>query len=383
MLPIGARAQPASATIHIPYLFIATPHHVASTDFEPPPRDTGLAGARLAVADDATTGRFLGQDFSLQAEAAANDTEVLAQAAKALAAGDRILVADLPAPLLLKLADLPAAKTAVILDATSADDSLRGASCRANMLHLLPSRAMLADGLMQYLVTKDWHSIMLLTGHTPEDAAYADAIRHAAAKFQVNIAADRNWTFNPAAQQADTGHYQVNAEVNSATQGVSYDVLVVADEANAFGDQLAYRTAKPRPVAGTQGLVPTAWAKPMDEFASTQLQGRFLAASHRWMTPRDYGAWLAVRAIGEAATRTGSADPATIVAYLHSPDFKLAGYKGPEFSFRSWDGQLRQPVLLVDAVSLVSVSPQPGFLHQVDELDSLGSDQPETLCHPP
>ena len=50
-------------------------------------------------------------------------------------------------------------------------------------------------------------------------------------------------------------------------------------------------------------------------------------------------------------------------------------------SFRAWDGQLRQPVLLADARSLVSVSPQPGYLHQFSELDTLGIDQPETACH--
>jgi ABC transporter substrate binding protein (PQQ-dependent alcohol dehydrogenase system) len=57
-----------------------------------------------------------------------------------------------------------------------------------------------------------------------------------------------------------------------------------------------------------------------------------------------------------------------------------AGYKGATLSFRSWDGQLRQPVLLADARALVSVSPQPGFLHQFSELDTLGIDKPETKC---
>jgi ABC transporter substrate binding protein (PQQ-dependent alcohol dehydrogenase system) len=222
---------------------------------------------------------------------------------------------------------------------------------------------------------------MLLTGRDADDGLYADAIRQAAAKFQVNVRADRPWRFNPAAQQADTGHYQVNDEVVKATQGVSYDVLVVADEAGNFGDELAYRTDLPRPVAGTQGLVPAAWAHAMDEYASTQLQTRFHRMAGRWMVARDYGAWLAVRAIGEAATRSASTDPAKIIAYLHSADFTLSGYKGPELSFRQWDGQLRQPVLLATDRSLVSISPQPGFLHQTNELDSLGPDEPETACH--
>ncbi len=354
-----------------------TPSAVIDT----PPVDTGLRGAALAIADTNTTGHFTGQNFVLHSTVARDPAALRADFSRALAAGGRLFVTDVPADLLLALADSPGASGAVLLDATTADDRLRGADCRANVLHTMPSRAMLADALMQYLALKKWTRIMLLTGRDPEDALYADAIRHAAEKFQIVLRADEPWRFNPAAQQADTGHYQVNDEVAHATQGVSYDVLVVADEAGHFGDQLAYRTDQPRLVAGTQGLVPTAWAHAMDEYASTQLQTRFARMAGRAMVARDYGAWLAVRAIGEAATRGGSADAGGIIAYLHSPAFAVSGYKGPELSFRAWDGQLRQPVLLADSESLVSISPQPGFLHQSNELDTLGPDEPETTCH--
>ncbi len=380
LLPVSALA---AQTVQIDYLRLDASRPAPSTMLDPPPADTGLLGARLGLADTNTTGRFTGQNFVLQLLSERDPAALEADFARALAAGQRLFVTDVPADLLLKLADAQGARTAVLLDATSADDRLRGADCRANTLHVLPSRAMLADGLMQYLVTKGWNRIMLLTGRDPADALFAEAIRRAAEKFQVTIRADRRWTFNPAAQQADTGHYQVNDEVVKATQGVTYDVLVVADEADNFGDDLSYRTDSPRPVAGTQGLVPTAWAHAMDEYASTQLQTRFRRTQGRWMTATDYGGWLAVRAIGEAATRTASGDPGRIIAYLHGPDFTVSGYKGPELSFRSWDGQLRQPVLLADGVSLVSISPQPGFLHQVNDLDSLGMDQPETTCHFP
>jgi ABC transporter substrate binding protein (PQQ-dependent alcohol dehydrogenase system) len=380
MVLAGAAAR-ADGTVGIVWLQRASGRTYPSTMLDKPPADAGMAGARLAIADNRTTGRFLSQDYDQTEIAASDDDGFVARFAEALKSGRRLFAVDAPAALLLRVADLPGAADALILDATSPDDALRGAECRANMLHMLPSRAMLADALMQYLVTKNWRRIMLLYGRTPQDALYADAVRHAAAKFQIRLKADRAWSFNPAAQQADTGHYQVNDEVAKATRGVEYDILVVADEEDNFGDELSYRTDEPRPVAGTQGLVPAAWAKPMDEYASTQLQARFLKANGRWMTPRDYGGWLAVRAFGEAATRTGSTDPAAIIAYLRSPQFTLSGYKGPELSFRPWDGQLRQPVLLADANSLVSISPQPGFLHQSNDLDTLGPDQPETQCH--
>jgi len=372
--------QVHAATIEIIYLGLHVPRAVPATQMFPPPADAGLRGAELAAADTNTTGHFTGQTTQLTTSIVPSKEGAISAFRAALASGHRLFVTDVPADLLLQLADLPAARDAVVLDATTADDRLRGTDCRPNVLHTMPSRAMLADALMQYLAAKDWRRIFLLSGRSPSDRLYGEAIRHAAEKFQITLEADKPWTFNPAAQQADTGHYQVNDEVKSATQGVSYDVLVVADEAGQFGDQLAYRTDAARPVAGTSGLVPSAWARTMDEYASTQLQLRFRSHAGRPMTSQDYGAWLAVRAIGEAATRTDSGNPSRIIAYLQGPAFSLSGYKGPEFSFRAWDGQLRQPVLLADDRSVVSISPQPGFLHEKNDLDSLGTDEPETEC---
>ncbi len=379
LLAVPARAADP-VTVGIAYLALAPKRVSPLVTLDPPPADEGVQGARLALADDQTTGRFLGQAYALHESIQPDAAAVISAAQAMLAEGERVIVADLPAPLLLQVADLPEAKGAVLLDATSEDDSLRGAGCRAGVLHLLPSRAMLADALMQYLTVKGWRNLLLVQGRTDDDKAYADALRRSARKFQLRIVADKPWTFQPGAQRTDTGHVAIGAEVARFTQGLSYDVLVVADTAAEFGDDLAYRTTDPRPIAGTQGLQPTAWAHAFEQWGATQLQARFQKQAGRAMTVRDFGAWMAVRAAGEAALRGGSGDPAAIGAYLHSPKFELAAFKGARLTFRPWDGQLRQPVLLADARSLVSVSPQPGYLHQFSELDTLGIDQPETQC---
>jgi ABC transporter substrate binding protein (PQQ-dependent alcohol dehydrogenase system) len=293
----------------------------------------------------------------------------------------RLIVTDLAAAELLAVADLPEAAAATMFNTAAAEDRLRGEDCRANVLHLLPSRAMLADALVQYLVVKNWTSLFLVVGRGDGDREFAADVRHAAKKFGARIAADKPWTFVPGARRTDTGHFAIQDEVARFTQGVSYDVLIVADEEDDFGDDLSYHTFDPRLVAGTQGLVPSAWARPHEQWGATQLQDRFLRQAKRWMTDRDYAAWMAVRAVGEAATRSKSTDPATIAAFMRSDSFELAAYKGARLSFRSWDGQLRQPILLADARALVSVSPPPGrFLHQFSELDTLGIDKPETTC---
>jgi ABC transporter substrate binding protein (PQQ-dependent alcohol dehydrogenase system) len=367
VVQIGWLSQAVRRTLPLSYL-------------DQPPQDEGIQGARLGIADNDTTGHFTGQSFTLTETIVPEDGDVAADLRELAAKGIRLVVTDLPASELLSVARMPEAAGITFFDAGSADDRLRGEDCRANILHLLPSRAMLADALVQYLVAKRWQGLLLAVGRGDGDREFADDIRHAALKFQARIIQEKPWTFIPGARRTDTGHLAIQAEVARFTQGISYEVLVVADEEDEFGDELPYRTFDPRPVAGTQGLIPTAWARPHEQWGATQLQDRFLHQAKRWMTDRDYAAWMAVRAIGEAATRSKSADPAAIVAFMRSDRFELAAYKGARLSFRSWDGQLRQPVLLADARSLVSVSPQPGFLHQFSELDTLGIDKPETKC---
>jgi ABC transporter substrate binding protein (PQQ-dependent alcohol dehydrogenase system) len=364
---IGWLSQAAKRALPLSYL-------------DQPPQDEGIQGARLGIADNDTTGHFTGQSFILTETVVPEAGDVAAGLGELAAQGIRLVVTDLAASKLLSVSGLPEAAGITFFDAGSEDDRLRGEDCRANILHLLPSRAMLADALVQYLVAKRWQNLLLVVGHGEGDREFADDIRHGALKFQARIVQEKPWTFVPGARRTDTGHFAIQAEVARFTQGISYDVLVVADEGDEFGDYLSYRTFDPRPVAGTQGLMPSAWARPHEQWGATQLQDRFLRQAKRWMTDRDYAAWMAVRAIGEAATRSNSADPSAIVSFIRGDRFELAAYKGARLSFRSWDGQLRQPVLLADARSLVSVSPQPGFLHQSSKLDTLGIDKPETKC---
>jgi ABC transporter substrate binding protein (PQQ-dependent alcohol dehydrogenase system) len=366
-LQIGWLAQTVQRSLPLTYL-------------EQPPADEGLQGVRLGIADDNTTGKFTGQSFELVESIAPQDGDVVAALRALTTKGIRLVVTDLDAPKLISISTLPDSADLTIFNAGAPDDRLRAEDCRANTLHLLPSRVMLADALVQYLILKQWSNLLLVVGHSDDDREFASDIKHAALKFHAHIAEEKAWTFVPGARRTDTGHFGIQAEVARFTQGIRYDVLVVADEEDEFGDDLAYRTFDPRPVAGTQGLVPTAWARPHEQWGATQLQNRFRYQAKRWMTDRDYAAWMSVRAIGEAATRTQSIDPTVISAFLRSDRFELAAYKGTRLSFRSWDGQLRQPILLADARSLVSVSPQPGFLHQFSELDTLGIDKPETKC---
>jgi ABC transporter substrate binding protein (PQQ-dependent alcohol dehydrogenase system) len=343
-------------------------------------RDEGLAGARLGLADNATTGRFTKQRFELVERTIPKNGNA-ADTIHALAMeGIRFVVADLDAPVLLAAASDPQAGGMLFINARAPDDVLRNEACRANVLHTLPSRAMLADALAQYLMAKRWRRWFLVTGSGSGDRLLAEAYRRAAQRFGAEIVAQKDWTFKPGNARTDTGHVTLQSEIPVLTQGADYDVLVVADEANEFGDYLSGRTARPRPVAGTHELVTTAWSAVAEQWGATQLQARFEKLAGRRMGAIDYAAWAAMRAIGEAAIRSRSSDPAAIIAYLRGPDFALSGFKGQGQSFRPWDGQMRQPILIAGLRLLVSVSPQAGYLHRGSELDTLGTDKEESRC---
>jgi ABC transporter substrate binding protein (PQQ-dependent alcohol dehydrogenase system) len=373
-----ARADPA--TVQVGYLRWTEPQPTISLLDKTPP-DGGLAGAKLAISDNDTTGRFMNQRFELSDAPVRADDDPAAILATLTDRGVRLILTDLPADRLLKLASAGRADGVVLFNIRAPDDALRQQDCRDNVIHVAPSRSMLADAVAQYLVWKRWSRWVLVYGSHPEDALLADAYRRAAKRFGARIVKEREYTDTGGARQTDSGVVQTQQQIPVFTQGLpDYDVLVAADENSVFADYLPYRTWDARPVVGSAGLRPVTWDPGSESWGGAQLQDRFIRVAHRRMTELDMQAWTACRMIGEAASRTASADTAKIMQDMKGAEFGVAAYKGQKLTLRNWDWQLRQPILLSDGRTVVSVSPQPGFLHQVTELDTLGIDRPETKC---
>jgi ABC transporter substrate binding protein (PQQ-dependent alcohol dehydrogenase system) len=240
---------------------------------------------------------------------------------------------------------------------------------------------MLADALAQYLIWKKWTRWFVVKGTFPEDLDYVAAIERAVQRFGGKIVEEREYKGTLEARRSDSGQQQIQQQMPTLTQGApDYDVLIVADENEVFGPYLPYRSWDPRPVAGTAGLKAMSWHPAHEQWGATQMQNRFQRFAKRFMLPLDYQAWVAVRAIGEGVTRTGSANLDPVNAYIRSDKFDLAAFKGQKVTFRAWDGQLRQPIIIAGPDLPVSMSPQEGFLHEHAEVDTLGIDEPETKC---
>ena len=373
-------ASTDAAGIDIGYLRRPEPKAALSL-IQIPADNDGVAGARLAIDDNNTTGKFLDQQFALKDIRLKSGDDAAAASAGLAQQGIVLVVADLPADALLKAADAGAAHDALLFNVGALDDRLREEDCRGNVVHTAPTRSMLADALAQYLVWKQWRRWLLVVGSHAEDQLYGDALRRSAKRFGARIVQEKVFEDTGGARRTDSGVVQLQRQLPVFTQGApAYDVLVAADESEVFASYLPYRTWDARPVAGSAGLVATSWDAAHDQWGAVQLQDRFTKQFARRMTARDMQAWTAVRMIGEAAARTRSGDPKAILAFLKGPDFAMAAFKGQRLTLRDWNLQLRQPILLSDGRMIVSVSPQEGFLHQVSELDTLGIDRPESKC---
>ena len=363
----------ADLDVRIGYLGYTPDRGPLLSNVIPEPTDAGRRGAELAILDSNSTGRFLKHRYALHSAEADGPAQLLAKARELHDAGLRLFVVNAPAASLRQLA--AALPDSLLFNAGSADDALRTEQCAANVLHTLPSRAMLADALAQFLTVRKWQRWLLVSGPTADDQAYASALRRAAKRFGHRIVADKPWSFDNDQRRT------AQAEMPLFTQTAEYDVVLVADERGDFGEYLPYQTWYPRPVAGTQGLTPTGWHKTVETYGAAQLQRRFEQLAGRWMNDRDFAAWIAVRGIASAANKLGNAEPQAIRRLALSAELPLDGFKGRKLSYRDWNGQLRQPVELVQPRALVSTSPQDGFLHPVTDLDSLGYDRPESRCN--
>lgn len=360
--------------VEIGYLRVEQPLPPTLSNLDPVPENRGLAGAETGLADNNTTGRFLGQSYALTVVDVADGDDPVA-AARGLLATHRMVVLDAGAEVQRAIADLPEAAGALLFNASSGDVSLRDAGCRANLLHSVPSVAMRTDALAQMFVKKRWTELVMISGEHPADVAYADALRGSLTKFGLSLEGEKTWAFD-----ADMRRHAA-AEVPLFTQDFGdYDALLIADEVHDFGRYVLYNTWAARPVAGSEGLSALTWSPVIEQWGAAQLQSRFDKAHAREMTSHDYAAWAAVRTIGEAVTRTKATDVATLRSFILSDAFELAGFKGRPLTYRRWNGQLRQPVAIAHPRALVAQAPLEGFLHRVNELDTLGLDQPESNC---
>lgn len=335
-----------------------------------------LPGAEVAMRSARVLTRTLGIEFRLedvQAESADAATSLVGDA---VANGAAAVLLDLPPQAMATVLVTHGAGDTTLFNIRDPHPRWRGGECAPALLHTMPSLDMLADALAQHLRAQGWNRVLLLSGTAPDDEAEADAARRAIVKFGLRLVDERQFELSNDPRQRDLNNIRL------LTGGKQYDVIWLIDSLGEFGRYVPYATHDATPVVGAEGLRPLAWHWTSERYGAPQLNQRFQQLAERNMSDGDWAAWAAARAVIEAAQRTGGADPAAISAYLRGEDLSLDLYKGVAGSFRVWNGQLRQPIVLATHNAVISLAPLDGFEHRTDTLDTLGLDAPESTCVP-
>lgn len=339
------------------------------------PRYRPVAGAEAALRESKTVGRALKLKFSLE-RASADSAEALAGEMDRLYEDRdvRFFVVDAPAETLVHLSVHAASRDILLFNVSETDDALRTDACAANLMHTMPSQAMLTDAMAQFLVASRWHDVLLLKGEFPEDEAQVRAFQRSAAKFGLKIVDVRDFVLGNDPRERDRNN------VALMTGDADYDVVFIADSIGQVGRYIPYQTAEPRPVVGSEGLATGAWHWAWERYGAPQLNQRFERKYGRRMGDRDWAAWAAVRTVVEALVQSRSTKFEDISSFLKGADLTLDTYKGSPASFRSWNNQLRQPILIHTHNAVIERAPIEGFLHQTQYMDTLGFDRPESYC---
>jgi ABC transporter substrate binding protein (PQQ-dependent alcohol dehydrogenase system) len=305
---------------------------------------------------------------------ARDSADAKAQVAALAKAGAAAGVLDLPAAWLSSAA---AGAGIALLNAGEADEAPRGAGCAANLVHTLPGERMRADALAQALLSRKWSRVLVLHGPGLEDASRLALVLAALKRYGLKTVAVKPFKLSADPRERE----RANPLLLTSAGAGDYDAVWVVDSDGEFARGLPYRTALPRPVLGDAGLLAEAWMPRFERFGAPQLSRRFQRTAQRPMTGPDWAAYMAAKAVLQAALEAPVAPDATqVMKALKRADFTLDGFKGVRLSFRSWDRQLRQPLLLTDGVGVIGIAPVDGVLHPKNVLDTLGADAPESAC---
>lgn len=354
-------------------------YSVASLQKRYPDAPEGRAAAAAQIALDDTVFALQGAGYSssrlvpLEAADAAGVAPALQQL---LAQGVRHVVLELPAPGVLAAAAAARGREVILFNAAAPEDALRAAHCAPNLLHTLPSHAMQMDAIGQLLAVRKWNRPLVLHGTAAADRLLLAAFQRTAKRFGLKPVAERPFKLSNDPRERDLGN------VRLLTAGGDYDAVVVLDAHGEFARDVPYRAVLPRPVLGASGLTAQAWSPFHDRNGAPQLSRRVERKAGRPMGGYDWAAWIAARAAAEAASADAKAGIGQQLHALKQGTVALDGYKGRRLTFRAWDGQLRQPLLLAHGNGVAEVAPLEGFLHPRSTLDTLGHDAPETGCRP-
>ena len=340
--------------------------------FSPP-----IYGVQTAMRENRILGRSLGISFKLLEKSAAT-TDGIVKIIRNLKtrSGVRVFLLDLPSDAMKTIMRRVRDQSIIFFNFRNRDNELRNKDCVSNLYHTIPSYRMLTDSLAQYLFKKRWKKILILRGPFKFDNAFAESFLTSARRMNLKITGDKKFTLSNDPRNREL------ANINLLTSEVNYDVVFIADHEGEFSRYAQYSTFLARPVVGDEGLRPSAWHWTWERHGALQLNQRFRRlVKDRHMSSEDWAAWVSIKSVVRAIREGKSSEINSLKTIFTTQRAAIDTYKGNPSSFRFWDNQLRQPILMHTYNAVIDRAPFEGFLHAKNNLDTLGQDQGETRCN--
>jgi ABC transporter substrate binding protein (PQQ-dependent alcohol dehydrogenase system) len=342
------------------------------------PQGSAVDGLQLAIEDSSFELEAANLSLQLQTIKVNSIDDGKVQLQKLAKAGALVVLSELSANWIGPLGAMNELANTPVVNVAESADNLREQQCRANFFHVYPSERMRADALAQVLVVRRWSKVLLLAGESELDKQRADLAERTLKRFNLKLVARKPYKLS-----ADPRERKL-ANIGLLTAGLDYDAVWVVDSDGEFARSVPYRAPLPRPVVGDAGMVALAWDARFERYGAPQVSKSFAKKFRRPMTGHDWAAWLSgrilVNALVQMRAESKKLVPAELLKILASADFKTDGSKGQVLSFRAWDRQLRQPLMIGDGQAVIELAPLEGVMHPRSALDTLGADAPEKLC---
>lgn len=292
----------------------------------------------------------------------------------------QLLILDIPAALMTSAINALANRNLVVVNVRHTETALRDTDCQPHVFHTIPSDRMYFDALGQFLIYRGWRKVLVVRGPQAIDLQRTDALITSLEKFGASVVDVREFTLS---------HHPDDRDRNKPeflTGGASYDAVAVIDTDRDYGRYIQYSTRQPRPVVGDVGLTPRTWHPALERYGAPQLNQRYrdlvnVQSEMRGMTDAEFATWAAIKFVTNTLhARHFTANGIDLGAIYRDPEGRIDLYKGTRGSFRTWNQQLRQPILLAAESAVIAVAPMPKFLHPTHFVDTLGLDRPESKC---
>ncbi len=292
-----------------------------------------------------------------------------------------ITILDLPEKIMEEIINILPEGLAFI-NARISKNSFREKNCKKNLFNIIPSDKMYTDSLAQFLILKNWKNVLVLYGPKDEDQNKYLSFLDSSKKYKLKIINERKFTLSKNPEDREANNPKL------LTKGKKSDTIVIFDYFGEFSRNLPFNTMYPTPVVGDIGLTPRAWHWAWERNGAPQLNKRFQRNDYnlswevkdRKMQDSDWAAWVSIKIIAESLKIKDENEKINFLKLFQKKTLAVDMYKGKVGSFRNWNNQLRQPILLSTHNAVITKMPNEKFLHKINAEDTLGFDISDSKC---